>query len=238
MYKDFDYDNYIAKTHLFGRIFMMVGIILLLGAPFLIGAVTGARINWPGFANGIVKVLLIYVPSSIAEFLIYTPLLGVGAVYLSFLTGNITNLKLPCAFSSREIAQTKPGTKEDEIIMTLSIATSALVTMLVIALGVALLVPLTPILQNPTLKPAFNNVLPALFGALGYQYFIKDLRLSSFAMVLMVVICWFVPSLIGQTGTMIIVLGAFTLALAFIIFKMAQSKALKFIDENKSDDLK
>lgn len=233
--ENFDYDNYISKTHLFGRSFVLIGIILLLGAPFLIGAVTGARINWPGFANGVIKVLLIYVPSSIAEFLIYTPLLGVGSVYLSFLTGNITNLKLPCAFSTREIAQTTPGTKEDEIIMTLSIATSALITMLVIALGVALLVPLTPILQNPTVKPAFDNVLPALFGALGYQYFIKDLRLSAFAMILMVTICWFVPSLIGQTGTMIIVLGAFTLALAFIIFKSAQKKAQSFIDENKDN---
>lgn len=232
----FDWDNYITRTHLFGRAFMMIGIILLVAAPFLIGAVTGASINWSGFSKGVVKVLLIYVPSSIAEFLIYTPLLGVGSVYLSFLTGNLTNLKLPCAFSSREIAQTKPGTKEDEIIMTLAIATSALITMLVIALGVALLVPLTPILQNPTLKPAFNNVLPALFGALGYQYFIKDFKLALFAMVLMVAICMIVPSLIGQTGTMIIVLGAFTLAMAFMIFKRAQKKAMKIINENREND--
>jgi hypothetical protein len=232
---EFDYDNYIEKTHTYGTILMVIGIVLLLAVPFLIASVTGSHINWPGFRSGVIKVLLIYIPSSAAEFLIYTPMLGVGSVYLSFLTGNLTNLKLPCAFSSREIAQTQPGTKEDEIIMTLSIATSALVTMLVIALGVALLVPLTPILQNPTLKPAFDNVLPALFGALGYQYFIKDLKLSTFAMVLSVAICIFVPSMIGQTGTMIIVLGAVTLAFAFVIFKATQKKAQALIDENNSN---
>jgi hypothetical protein len=231
----FDYDNYIEKTHTYGTILMVIGIVLLLAVPFLIASVTGSHINWPGFKSGVIKVLLIYIPSSAAEFLIYTPMLGVGSVYLSFLTGNLTNLKLPCAFSSREIAQTQPGTKEDEIIMTLAIATSALVTMLVIALGVALLVPLTPILQNPTLKPAFDNVLPALFGALGYQYFIKDLKLSTFAMVLSVAICIFVPSMIGQTGTMIIVLGAVTLAFAFFIFKATQKKAQALIDENNSN---
>jgi hypothetical protein len=228
---EFDFDEYIKNTHLLGKIFMLIGIFLLLAAPFIIASATGAHINWDGFGKSVIKVLLIYVPSSVAEFLIYVPLLGVGSVYLSFLTGNLTNLKLPCAFSSREIAQTKAGTKEDEIIMTLSIATSALVTMSVIALGVALIVPLTPVLQNPTLKPAFNNVLPALFGALGYQYFIKDLKLSAFAMILMVAICSAIPSLIGQTGTMIIVIGAFTIGMAFLIFKQAQKKAKNLMNQ-------
>ena len=167
---NFDYDKYIEDTHKLGRFFLSVGVASLLIAPFLIAVLTGAHVNMKAFATSITKVLLIYIPSCIAEYLIYVPLLGIGGVYLSFLTGNLTNLKLPCAFSSREIAKTTAGTKEDEIIMTLSIATSALTTMLVIALGVLMIVPLTPILQNPVIKPAFDNVLPALFGALGYQY--------------------------------------------------------------------
>jgi len=181
MNKDFDYDKYIEDTHKLGRMFLSIGVLALLLAPFVIAYFTNAHVNLKAFATAISKVLLIYIPSCVVEYLIYVPLLGIGGVYLSFLTGNLTNLKLPCAFSSREIANTTAGTKEDEIIMTLSIATSALTTMLVIALGVLLIVPLTPVLQNPIIKPAFDNVLPALFGALGYQYFIKDLKLSTFA---------------------------------------------------------
>lgn len=219
MNKDFDYDKYIEDTHKLGRMFLSIGVLALLLAPFIIAYVTNAHVNLKAFATAISKVLLIYIPSCIAEYLIYVPLLGIGGVYLSFLTGNLTNLKLPCAFSSREIAKTTAGTKEDEIIMTLSIATSALTTMLVIALGVLLIVPLTPVLQNPIIKPAFDNVLPALFGALGYQYFIKDLKLSTFAMVCMVLICISIPSLIGDTGTMIIVIGGLSIGASYLLFR-------------------
>ncbi|MDC7236264.1 MAG: hypothetical protein PQJ45_00660 [Sphaerochaetaceae bacterium] len=220
----FDYDKYIEDTHKLGRFFLSVGVIALLLAPFVIAYFTNAQVNMKAFSTAVSKVLLIYIPSCVAEYLIYVPLLGVGGVYLSFLTGNLTNLKLPCAFSSREIAKTTAGTKEDEIIMTLSIATSALTTMLVIALGVIMIVPLTPILQNPVIKPAFDNVLPALFGALGYQYFIKDLKLSTFAMVSMVLICIGIPSLIGDTGTMIIIIGALTIGVSYLFFRRTQRK--------------
>lgn len=216
---NFDYDKYIDDTHKFGRFFLSVGVVALLLAPFIIASLLDAQINYKAFATAITKILLIYIPSCIAEYLIYVPLLGIGGVYLSFLTGNLTNLKLPCAFSSRELAKTTAGTKEDEIIMTLSIATSALTTMLVIAIGVVLIVPLTPVLQNPVIKPAFDNVLPALFGALGYQYFIKDLKLSAFAMVSMVLITVGIPSLIGDTGTMIIVIGALSIGASYLLFK-------------------
>jgi hypothetical protein len=216
---NFDYDKYIEDTHKYGRFFLSVGVLALLGAPFLIASLTNAHINFPAFVTAVSKVLLIYIPSCIAEYLIYVPLLGIGGVYLSFLTGNLTNLKLPCAFSSRELAKTTAGTPEDEIVMTLAIATSALTTMLVIALGVLMIVPLTPILQNPVIKPAFDNVLPALFGALGYQYFIKDLKLSTFAMVSMVLIGIGFPFLIGDTGTMIIVIGALSIGAAYLLFR-------------------
>ncbi len=219
MNKDFDYDKYIEDTHKLGRMFLSIGVLALLLAPFVIAYFTNAHVNLKAFATAISKVLLIYIPSCVVEYLIYVPLLGIGGVYLSFLTGNLTNLKLPCAFSSREIANTTAGTKEDEIIMTLSIATSALTTMLVIALGVLLIVPLTPVLQNPIIKPAFDNVLPALFGALGYQYFIKDLKLSTFAMVCMVLICISIPSLIGDTGTMIIVIGGLSIGVSYLLFR-------------------
>ena len=217
--KEFDYEKYIEDTHKMGRFFLSVGIILILGAPFMISWVSGAQINYKAFATAVTKILMIYIPVCIAEFLVYAPLLGIGGTYLSFITGNITNLKLPCAFSSRDIVDVKTGTKEDEIVTTLAIATSALTTMIVIAIGVLLITPLTPILQNPNIKPAFDNVLPALFGALGYQYFIKDLRVSTFAMVSMVLICIGIPSMIGDTGTMIIVMGGLSIGVSYLLHK-------------------
>lgn len=216
---EFNCDEYIKSIHRFGKVMLSIGVALLLIAPFLIAYMTNSTINWAGFSSAMIKVLIIYVPSCIVEFLIYAPMIGIGGCYLVFLTGNITNLKLPCIFSSREIAQTEIGTPEDEIITTLSVATSALVTMLVIFIGVLLLIPLTPILQNPVLRPAFVNVVPALFGALAMQYFTKNYTISAFAIIVMTSLCVALPSLIPQTGTMLIPIGGLSIGLAYLLFK-------------------
>ena len=86
----------------------------------------------PDLPAGIAKVAAIYVPVSVVEFLVYVPMLGAGASYLTFITGNVTNLKIPCAINSRDIAKVADNSPESEIISTLSVATSALVTMAVI----------------------------------------------------------------------------------------------------------
>ena len=219
MKEDFDFEEYNNSIHRDGRILMTIAVALLIAVPFIIALITGAHINWKDFWSALIKVLIIYVPSSAAEFLIYVPLLGAGACYLAFITGNLTNLKIPCAFNAREIAGAEAGTPENEIISTLSVATSALVTMVVIFIGVLLLIPLTPLLNNPVIKPAFDNVLPALFGALGMQYYMKSLKLSVLPLLLMSVLCILIPSLIAQTSTMIIVIGAFSIALSYLMYR-------------------
>lgn len=219
MKEDFDFEEYNNSIHRDGRILMTIALALLIAVPFIIALITGAHINWKDFWPALIKVLIIYVPSSAAEFLIYVPLLGAGACYLAFITGNLTNLKIPCAFNAREIAGAEAGTPENEIISTLSVATSALVTMVVIFIGVLLLIPLTPLLNNPVIKPAFDNVLPALFGALGMQYYMKSLKLSVLPLILMSVLCILIPSLIAQTSTMIIVIGAFSIALSYLMYR-------------------
>ena len=149
-------------------------------------------------------------------------MLGVGGSYLSFLTGNVTNMRIPCAMNAASIAKTEPGTAEHEIISTIAVATSAITTTLVIVAGVVLLVPLQPVLQSAVLQPAFNNVVPALFGALGMQYFSKSLKLTAGPLALMSLLCIFVPSLATQTSTMMIPCGILALAIAFFLWKKDQ----------------
>ena len=216
---EFSFERYNDGIHTLGRICLSIGLVMLLAAPFVIAKLTGATIIWDGFGSSLFKVLLVYIPSCIAEYLIYVPLLGAGACYLSFITGNITNLKLPCAFNAREMTHAEVGSPESEIISTLSVAVSSLVTMLVIFIGVLCLIPLTPILENPTLKPAFDNVLPALFGSLGLQYFSKSWKLSVIPLFLMSVLCVCIPFLIGQTSTMLIVIGGIAIGLGYLMWR-------------------
>ncbi len=212
-------EKYNKQTHLIGRIVSALALVMLVGAPFLIGSILGALPNLSAVAKGFISVGLIWTISSVVEFLVYTPMLGAGGGYLAFITGNLINMKIPCAMNAREIAGTHSGTTENEIISTLSIAASSLTTIVILALGVVMLVPLQPVLQSETLQPAFANVVPALFGAMAYQYFRKNIKLAMVPLAIMTLLFVFVPSLISQTSIMIIPSGAITIGLAYLIYK-------------------
>lgn len=213
------FEEYNNGLHKLGRITSIAVIILLLGVPFIVGIVNQVSPDGAGFLSGFAKVGMIYIPVAIVEFLVYTPMLGVGGSYLSFITGNVTNMKIPCVMNAKDIAGTKDGTWESEIISTISVAVSAIVTTLVIVAGVILLVPLQPVLQNEALLPAFNNVVPALFGALGLKYFAKSPKIAVIPLLLMSLLCVFVPSMINQTSILLIPSGGLALLIGFLLFK-------------------
>lgn len=214
-----EFEKLNSTLHKLGRFLMITSIVLLIIVPFVFGMVYGVSPDGEGFLAGYLRVAVIYLPVSLVEFLVYAPMLGVGGCYISFITGNVTNMKIPCAMNAQDIAGTKPGTPENEIVTTISTATSAIVTTLVIVLGVLMIVPLQPILQNETLLPAFNNVVPALFGALGLKYFAKAPKVAAIPVLLMSVLCIIVPSMINQTSILMIPCGALALGIAFILFK-------------------
>lgn len=218
-------EQFNRRTHVLGRIVSAVTLVLLVGAPFLIGTFLGAMPDLGAVAKGFLSVGLVWTVSSVAEFLIYTPMLGAGGGYLAFITGNLINMKIPCAVNARDIVGTKTGTAENEIISTLSIATSSLVTIVVLALGVALLVPLQPVLQSPVLQPAFANVVPALFGAMAYQYFRKNVQVAVAPLVVMSLLFMLVPSLTGSTSFMIIPSGALAIGIAYSMYRKQKKEA-------------
>ena len=149
-------------------------------------------------------------------------MLGSGGGYLAFITGNLINMKIPCAVTARDMVGVKSGTKENEIISTLSIATSSLVTILVLAIGVLALTPLQPLLQSPTLQPAFDNVVPALFGAMAYKYYRKNMSIAVAPLVVMSVLFMLVPSLVSSTSFMIIPAGAIAIGISYFIYKKSK----------------
>ena len=213
------FEAYLKSTHRLGRIASVLTLVLLLGAPFLIGNLLGTAPDLGAAARGFVSVGLVWTVSSIVEYLVYTPMLGAGGSYLAFITGNLINMKIPCAMNAREMVGAKAGTPENEVISTLSIATSALVTIVVLAVGVALMIPLSPILESPVLQPAFANVVPALFGAMAYKYYRKDVRLALVPLVVMTILFMFVPSLTSSTSFMIIPAGAMAIGLSWMRYR-------------------
>lgn len=216
--------KYNEKTHFYGRIGLWIGIILLIAAPFLMGVSLDAMPDLGAFGKGLAQIAIIYIPSCIVEFLIYMPMLGAGGSYLAFITGNLINMKIPCALNARDIVGTEAGTTENEIVSTLSIAASSLVTTLVIAIGVLLMIPLRPVLEAPALQPAFNNVVPALFGAMAYKYFRKGKGLVALPLIVMTVLFVVMPSLISSVGFLMLISGAIAIAQAYLAFRKETKK--------------
>ena len=225
MKRDFSYESYLNGTHRLGRIFSVLTLIMLVGAPFAIGGILGAMPDLAAAARGFIAVGLVWTVSAVVEYLVYTPMLGAGGSYLAFITGNLINMKIPCAMNAREMTGAKTGTAENEVISTLSIATSSLVTILVLALGVLRMIPLQPALQSAVLKPAFANVVPALFGAMACQYFRKDPRLAVVPMCAMTLLFVLVPSLTSSTSMMIMPAGALTITLAWLRWRKERKEA-------------
>lgn len=213
------FEDFNNGLHRLGRFTLIAGIVLLMAVPFAFGMISGVMPDMAAFLKGFANVAVVYFPVSVVEFLVYAPMLGAGGSYLAFITGNVTNMKIPCAMNARDIAKTEVGTPENEIVSTISVATSAIVTTLVILVGVILLVPLQPVLNSEVLQPAFNNVVPALFGALALKYFSKSPQIALIPLALMCLLCIFVPSMITQTSILMIPSGGLALAIGFVLFK-------------------
>ena len=218
------FEVYNERTHLFGRLSCIITLVMLIGAPFVMGLYLGAMPDLGAVARGFLACGLVWTVSCVAEYLIYTPMLGAGGGYLAFITGNLINMKIPCAMNARDLVDAKTGTPENEIISTLSIATSSLVTILVLAAGVVALIPLQPILQAPALQPAFDNVVPALFGAMAYKYYRGNLKIAALPLLTMALLFILVPSLAGSTSFMVLPSGAIAIGVALLLHKKGSAK--------------
>ena len=212
--------TYLESVHTYGRIWGLSIFALVLAFPILVGIIFNAVPEWKALLNGLVAIMPMYWAVGVVEMFTYVPMLGAGGAYLSFVTGNISNLKLPCALDAMERANVKASSEEGEIISTIAIAVSGIVTTIIIVLGVIFIVPLTPVLNAPVLAPAFDMILPALFGGLGVVFVSKNVKLSIAPIILMLALFIFVPALNESTvGIMVPVGVLFTIAVGRILYK-------------------
>ena len=212
--------SYIDSVHRDGRIWNIGVMILLLMFPVAVAITFGAAPDWKSLGLGLIATAPMYWAVGAIEVVTFVPMLGAGGSYLGFVTGNISNLKLPCALNALEQNNVSANSEEGEIISTIAIATSSIITTIIIIIGVVLIVPLTPILQAPVLQPAFEQILPALFGGLGVAFVSKNWKLAVAPILLMLVLFIFIPALNESTvGIMVPVSALITIIIGRILYK-------------------
>lgn len=224
--------TYEESVHYYGRIWMLSAFVLLMAIPIIIGVAFSA---WPPLDKvllGLLGVVPMFWTVAVIEVLTFSPMLGNGGTYLGFVTGNLTNMKVPCALNAMKGAGVEPGSPEGEIISTIAIASSTFTNTIVLTLGVLLLVPLTPILSSPSFKPMFDNILPALFGGLGVAFIAKDWKVATLPLGVMILLYILAPTL--PVGILIPVSAAIAISWARFLYKKGH---LHRTHDNKKGDL-
>ena len=212
--------TYIDSVHRAGTIWNLSVMVLLFAFPVAVAVLFGVTPDWNALLVGLVATAPMYWTVGAIETVTYVPMLGAGGSYLSFVAGNISNLKMPCALNALEQNGVSATSEEGEVVSTIAIAVSSIVTTVIIILGVILIIPLSPILEAPVLEPAFAQMLPALFGGLGVAFVSKNWKIAIAPIVLMLILFIFVPALnSGTVGIMVPVSALFTIGMARILYK-------------------
>ncbi len=211
--------EYMKKTDKYGKIWIWTAVVVVVMVPLAACIYYGVWPEMNGLFKGMLGVAPIFWTVGFIEVVTYTPMLGTAGTYLSFVTGNLTTLKVPCALNAMENAKVTADTEEGEVISTISIATSSIVTTLVIVLGVIVLSFIRPILEADILQPAFDNILPALFGGLSVVYVSKNWKISIIPLIIMTALFIAVPSLASSVGVLVPVGVLITLGSARIMYK-------------------
>ena len=164
-------DPFQAWSHRWGRLGTFIALVYMIAVPFIVLGYYGCIPSLGQVFNlSTISILMIYIPVGISEALSYTPILG-SSTYLTFITGNIMNLKLPCAVNAMKIAEKEPNTPEGEAVSCVAVAVSSIMTVIILALAALLSTWISPIFELPAVKTASNYIIPALFGSLALGLF-------------------------------------------------------------------
>lgn len=211
--------TYQDQMHFEGRLWMIGALVLFLSVPIVISIQTGIWPELQYFLPGFIATAVIFWPVTTIEVFTFSPMLGTGSTYLAFVTGNLTSLKVPASLNAQDALGVTKGTDEGDVISTIAVASSSIITTFIVFVGALLIIPLTPLLESAVLKPAFDNIIPALFGALGIVYIAKRVKIAILPLIVMFIFFPLVPGSGGLVGIMVPVGVLISLVVARILYK-------------------
>ena len=211
--------DYTKRIHKSGRRWFIFVYFFIYLFPVVTSVYFHAWPTWQQFFAAAIGVVPLYWAVGIVEAFSYMPMLGPGGSYLGFITGNMSNMKVPVALNAIDSAGVQQNTEEGDVISTISIAVSSLVTLVVILLFIVLMVPLTPVFSSEALQPAFSNVVPALFGGLMVAFMSRTPKVSVPVIVITVALFIAVPALKGVYPIVLPLVAAATIAYSRFLYK-------------------
>lgn len=123
----------------------------------------------------------------------YYASLGLTGTYLSFLSGNIGNMRVPCAALALDVTDSTPGTIQAEVVSTMaicgSIITNLIGTTSAVIVGAGVLAILPEFIASGLTKYASSAIFGATFG----NFAIKYPKVAVFALIIPILLKKFTP---------------------------------------------
>ena len=220
-------NEYDEMTHRIGRIWTVAALLIIVMVPVLFSLIYGITPDWTSLWKGAIAIVPMYWAIGIIEVFNYSPMIGSGGTYLAFVTGNLANMKVPAAQVTMNKVGVSATSEEGEVLSTIAVAVSSIVTTLILLIGLLLVRPITGLINaDPTLKQVFSltdgYVIPALFGALGVVFISKSWRLAVIPTVIIVALFVLVPASFTAAGILIPVMSILAVLLARLMYKKSK----------------
>ncbi|PBH52313.1 hypothetical protein [Clostridioides difficile] len=178
-------EEYLPFMIRYGRLTLSLGIIAALVPGIILSFGFGIMPPISALLASTMAIVSMSAPNYIIEPVSYSPILGIPGTYMSFLSGNISNMRLPCSIAAQKAAEVESGTEEGSIISTIGIAVSILVNISILTIGVILGGSVLSKIPAEVVEK-LNLILPALFGSVFGQVFLQDKKLGLVAIVISV----------------------------------------------------
>ena len=216
------YDNeYMPKQHKIGKITGWTGLLICFAPALVLGIIYHLWPNPAALLTASIAALSSFLIIQIVEPISYYPLVGPVGTYMAFLSGNISNMRIPCASMAQISCEVEPGSHKGSIVAAIGMGVSVIINVSVLTIGVIAGSSILAMLPA-TVISALNYVLPALFGALFIQFAIKAKKLSVIMLAISIILYLginggvfdFLPGARNYLGTLVCVFSAIAIGVS------------------------
>lgn len=216
------------KIHFWGRVTIAAAFLFSLSIPLYLTVIKGYVPAASDIITGLVSIAGFVGIVWFVEPVSYFPILGPAGTYMSFLTGNIGNMRLPVIGAVQNALDLEAGTKKAEVAGIFALISSIVVNLLILGLVVIagqIIVSVMP----KSLMNSFNYALPGILGAM-LVMFAKKMNIAHTISVLVIgtlvaVLIRFSPAFLPATVVQLISVGDVGVAAIFgIIFSIIMAK--------------
>lgn len=185
--KGFYENEYMPQMNRIGKITGFLGVLASFLPALILAVVYGIVPKGAALATAFVAGASSFGILWFVEPISYFSVLGPVGTYMAFLSGNISNMRVPCSSMAQVSAEVEPGTEQGSIVATLGMAISIVINVSVLTIGVILGSSILARLPQSVIG-ALGYLLPALFGALLVQFGMKTKSLAALILVFAILI--------------------------------------------------